>query len=190
MKPLVLSFLLLCSLLSEGWAQGADSTRSGLQLTAGLGVATTYRYAFNRFDANGLVISLAPSYALSPRFSLALQGEYVLIRRFLTGSTEATSRRVTAPAIQAFSLGATYTLAKPDRPVQPFVGAGLGLYSLGTGTLEATQQEVVLGTRPGLSVRAGLKRGRMGLGVEAVLLDEGDTFNRDYVSVKYFYTFR
>jgi outer membrane protein W len=153
-------------------------------------VATTYRYSFNRFDANGLVISLAPSYALSPRLSLALQGEYVLMDRFLTGKTQATSRRVTAPAIQAFSLTGTYFLAKADRSIRPFVGAGLGLYTLGTGTLEATQQEVALGTRLGLSARAGLQRGPMGVGIEAVLLDEGEIINRDYVSVKLFYTFR
>lgn len=166
------------------------SFKPSFGITAGLGAATTIRYSFNRFDANGLVVSLAPSYMLSPRLSLSLQGEYVLINRFLSG-TESNRQRVTAPAIQAFSLAGTYYLAKAGRPIQPFIGVGLGLYNLGTGTLAATNTQVALGTRRGLSVRAGLQRGRMGVGIEAVLLDEGSVvFNRDYLSAKYFYTFR
>lgn len=186
-------------LLLGGAAQAQDSLAIGnsypsekksFGLTLGAGVATTYRYGFNWFDANGLVLSVEPTYQVSPRLTLGLKGELALIKTYLVGG-EKNKTRVDAPASVAFLLGGNYTLGNQEAKLKPYVGAGLGLYGLGKGTVVSSNKSVDLGTRFGVALRVGLQGRTSGLALEANRIDEKDNVNnRDYISLKYTYRFQ
>lgn len=154
-------------------------------LSGSVGLSTTNRHSFNWFDANGLIVSLEPEYRLKKNFSLSARAEYSLVKHYLSGDKNA--YQINAPSIPSLSLLGNYSFLKDSRKVIPYLSVGVGLYALGTGTVESTDRSVNLGTKFGATLRAGVRGNRSGLAVEINRIDEHFNANRDYISFKYTY---
>ena len=188
MRKTVLCLLVLILPLVLHAQSGSDSTTlKKWELTIGAGFGTTWREKGNFLDANGLVLSVEPSYNVSRIFTLGARAEYVFIKDYLSGQDAAT--RIKAKAFPSLSL--TGDITPWSGKVRPFAGIGAGLYFLGTAAETSTTgaSETDLQTRIGLSPRIGLKFGKISALVELHIIDEKTLYNRDYTTLKLRYSF-
>jgi len=163
--------------------------RWNIRIAAGL--ATTWRYKNNLFDAPALALSVEPSYRLNNYIAVGVRGEYAFTKSYLAGQG-----RVNADPIG--SVAVTGDIIKLwGHKYAPFIGIAAGAYFLGNGRYSvggnSSNQDarVVtqnLGTRFGVSPRIGVNINSFSIGLEMHLIDEKTLANRDYATLKVGYT--
>jgi hypothetical protein len=91
-----------------------------------VGVGLGYGAASGSGSKGGLIFTIEPAYRLSDDFSLGLRMESALLTRGYSQSISGGSFDVAA--IGSYTLNGQYYLSKSG--FRPFIGAGLGIYSL------------------------------------------------------------
>lgn len=186
-SKLLLSVILMLPLLAQAQTASDSTGQKKWSIAIGAGFGTTWREKGNFLDANGLVLSIEPSYRLSSLVTLGARAEYVFIKDYLSGKD--TGARVKAKAFPTLSL--TGDISPWNGTIRPFAGIGAGLYFLGTAT-EASAgaaSSTDLETRFGVSPRVGVAFGNVSALVEVHVIDEETLYNRDYATLKLRYSF-
>ena len=118
--------------------------------------------------SGGFLFSLEPKYGLSDRIDVGLRYELALMARAYTINGEDGSGEIKGAA--SYLLTGNYLLS--DNNFRPFIGAGVGLFSVGSTGFQVTNGTgsadggLSGGNKFGGMVRAGFKAGHFALGVE------------------------
>ena len=94
-----------------------------------VGLGLGYALGSGSGSSGGVLIAVEPSYRLSDNLSLGLRWETAAITRGSTGTISPTTT-IDVAAIGSFTLNGQYYLGGGESSFRPFVGAGLGLFSL------------------------------------------------------------
>jgi opacity protein-like surface antigen len=128
MKKISIVLCLVLVAASASYAQELKKFRVGL----GLGYAS----AGGNGSSGGILIAVEPSYRIQDNLSLGLRMESALITRGFSGTVPA-GAVIDVAAIGSYTLNGQYYFGG-ESPFRPFVGAGLGIYSLAAITTKVT----------------------------------------------------
>lgn len=117
-KSLMIACLVLVAAAS-GYAQEYKKFKVGL----GLG----YALAGGEGSSGGVLITLEPAYRIKDNFSIGLRMESALVTRGFSNALPST--KIDVAAIGSYTINGQYYLGEGST-FRPFVGAGLGIYSL------------------------------------------------------------
>jgi outer membrane protein W len=115
----------------------------------------------------GLLFVVEPKYAVMPNLALGLRIEGAIMARGTetTNGTTTTEVDVDVKAASSYLATADYYLNN-NYSFRPFVGAGLGIYSLASASVNSTSTSAGSGSKFGEMVRAGFEAGHFRLGLE------------------------
>lgn len=137
--------ILMASLIAlAGLAQAQEFKR--FQLHMGLGIASSAD------DNVGIVMGIEPSYRLSDRVALGLQGQWAILGKGLGDEDN-----VDATTVGSLTGNVKYYFG--NGAIRPFIGFGLGNYALGEVEIRDNQagDQVELGNAFGFYPRVGLE---------------------------------
>lgn len=181
----VLSLVLLVAFNSN--AQDYKKFKVGL----GLG----YGAASGSGSKGGLIFTIEPAYRLSDNFSLGLRMESALLTRGYSQSISGGSFDVAA--IGSYTLNGQYYLSKGG--FRPFIGAGLGVYSLAAvsatangGGVSITADVAAAESKIGFYPRFGFDAGHFSMSLDYNLVSAtkvdaqlgGGEFKNNYLGVR------
>ncbi len=121
---------------SASYAQEFKKFRVGL----GLG----YAMASGEGSSGGVLVTIEPSYRLKDNLSIGLRMESAIITRGFSLAIPS-SASIDVAAIGSYTINGQYYLGEGSS-FRPFVGAGLGIYSLGAITASSTTNSVTTKT--------------------------------------------
>lgn len=128
--------------------------------------------------SGGFLLSLEPKYGLSDRIDLGLRIELAVMARAYRIDGDDAEGEVKGAG--SYLLTGNYLLS--DGGFRPFVGAGVGLFSVGssgftvTNGMGVTDSDVAAGNKFGGMVRTGFKAGHFVLGLEYNLVPQTKGF--------------
>jgi hypothetical protein len=132
-------------------------------------VSVGYAKPFNAGVSGGFLVAVEPKYGISDHFDLGLRLESAFVARGITRNGNTTTSDV--GAFGSYLITGNYLFGTEG--IRPFIGAGVGLYSVASGgsvtvTDGQTPQEVnfVSDTKFGGMIRAGIKTGHFVAAVE------------------------
>ena len=145
----------------------------------------------------GVLFAIEPKYAVIPNIAVGLRMEGAVVARFGGYDQNGDINDVSVKASGSYLLTGDYYL-KNQYSFRPFVGAGLGAFTIATAEVTTNTGAVSGGTKFGGMVRAGLEAGHFRLGLEYNLVpkttfdgyDEngnpttGLTSNNSYIGIK------
>lgn len=126
---------------------------------------------------------LEPKYNITDNLSAGLKMEWAVI-----GASDIAGMDVSISAIGTYQLTADYYFG--TNKVRPFVGAGAGIYTLGTAEVSSAEtsfsEDVDFGNKFGFSPRAGLLLGHFRLGLEYNVITgiEDGMQSKNYLALK------
>ena len=131
-----------------------------------LNLSTGYALPVGKGASGGLLLSVEPKYGLSDRIDLGLRYELGLLIKAYTLNDE---RGETAlKGASSYLITGNYLLSDTD--FRPFIGAGVGMFSILSVNLSnnggGVNSGISGGTKPGAMVRAGFKARHFVLGAE------------------------
>ncbi len=152
MKKIIVLFLLVTTIFQLN----AQVTRFKVEL-GGLYGLPTDKDAYT----GGIGAYLHPSYFLSDQINVGLKGETVII-----GSADVEGANISISAIGSYL--ATFNYYFTVSKVRPYAGVGVGLYSLGTASVDygsGNTADVDFGDKFGVAPKVGLDLGHFTLNV-------------------------
>lgn len=93
-----------------------------------VGLGLGYAMASGTGSSGGVLLALEPSYRLQDNLSLGFRIESAIITTGFSGT--AATINASASALGSYTLNAQYYVGSGDSKFRPFVGAGLGMYTL------------------------------------------------------------
>jgi hypothetical protein len=156
MKKLFMLFLLCSAIVSATQAQDYKKFRVGL----GLG----YAASGGSGSSGGVLVALEPSYRLSDALSLGLRLETAALTRGFSEDILASGGSVGVAAIGSYTVNGQYYFGASN--FRPFVGLGLGLYSLASVSVSSqgsSVDAVASESKVGFYPRAGFDYGHFNL---------------------------
>ncbi|GAB4013966.1 hypothetical protein GCM10028808_34900 [Spirosoma migulaei] len=119
--------------------------------------------------SGGVLFAIEPKYGISDNLDLGLRLEWAVVARAIVSNGNSVSGDI--GAFGSYLITGNYLFGTGN--TRPFLGAGLGLYSIASGGTvkvvdgQSTQQvSLVADTKFGGMIRAGLKTGHFVIGVE------------------------
>ncbi len=131
-----------------------------------------YAAATGNGASGGVLFSLEPKYGITDQIDLGLRIEGAVVASGIdvSGSGSNTNGNAEVKGLGSYVATGTYMFTTTN--FRPYVGAGVGLYSIAgtsvTITNGSSSQTVAVqaGTKPGFMLRAGFKAGHFNAGVE------------------------
>jgi outer membrane protein W len=166
MKKLFILFLLCSAFASTTQAQDYKKFRVGL----GLG----YAASGGSGSSGGVLVALEPSYRLSDALSLGLRLETAALTRGFSQDISSGSS-VGVAAIGSYTVNGQYYFGSSS--FRPFVGLGLGLYSLASVSVsyQGTSVDAVASeSKVGFYPRAGFDYGHFNLTLDYNVIGSSD----------------
>jgi hypothetical protein len=114
----------------------------------------------------GILLSLEPKYGLNDRIDLGLRYELALMDHATTFDNGLRASEFKRSS--SFVFTGNYLLSESN--FRPFVGAGLGVYTVGGVNFSEGDGGVSGGTKLGAMIRAGFKAGHFAVGAEYNLI--------------------
>jgi hypothetical protein len=180
MKKILVVLSLVIVAVSASYAQEYKKFRVGL----GLG----YALAGGNGSSGGVLIALEPSYRIQDNLSLGLRLETALLTRGFSQAVPSTVS-IDVAAIGSYTVNGQYYFG--EGAFRPFLGAGLGLYSL--AAIKATQDGInsdvaVSESKFGFYPRAGFDYGHFNVSIDYNLVPAttitGGEFTNNYFGIR------
>jgi Outer membrane protein beta-barrel domain len=182
MKKISIVLCLVLVAASASYAQELKKFRVGI----GLGYAS----AGGNGSSGGVLFAVEPSYRIQDNLSVGLRMESALITRGFSGTvTAGTSFDVAA--IGSYTLNGQYYFGESS--FRPFVGAGLGIYSLAAVKVTAggaSGNAVAAESKFGFYPRVGFDYGHFNLSIDYNLVPSSaitgitETFTNNYLGIR------
>ncbi len=183
MKKLYVLFLLCSTLVTVTQAQEYRKFKVGF----GLGYATSGGSG----SSGGVLVTFEPAYRISDQLSIGLRLETAALTRGFSSSTFSSGGTVGVAAVGSYTVNGQYYLGSGK--FRPFVGAGLGLFSLasvsvssGGSSFDAAAAESKFGFYP----RVGFDYGHFNMALDYNLIPStavagsSETINNSYLGVR------
>jgi outer membrane protein W len=113
----------------------------------------------------GLLFVVEPKYAVIPNLSVGLRIEAAVMARGVETSGSTTSGDIDVKASGSYLATGDYYLSN-NYSFRPFVGAGLGIYTIAAASANSTTTSAGGGSKFGEMVRAGFEASHFRLGLE------------------------
>jgi Outer membrane protein beta-barrel domain len=180
MKKISVILCLVIVAASASYAQEYKKFRVGL----GLG----YALASGNGGSGGILIALEPSYRIQDNLSVGLKLETALLTRGFSTAIP-TGSSIDVAAIGSYTVNGQYYFGEGS--FRPFVGAGLGIYSLAKITVTSTNQtksDVAAESKFGFYPRVGFDYGHFNISIDYNLVPAttvtGGEFNNNYFGIR------
>ena len=130
----------------------------------------------------GVLIDLEPSYRVNDQIAVGLRFESAAMAKSLTPDIDAK-----ISAVGSYTVNARYYLGESS--FRPYVGAGLGLYALGTveadiSTGGASAATVDAGTKFGFYPRVGFDFGHLNVNLDYNIVGKSDDIKNSYMGIR------
>jgi opacity protein-like surface antigen len=185
MKKILVVLSLVIVAVSASYAQEYKKFRVGL----GLG----YALAGGNGSSGGVLIALEPSYRIQDNLSLGLRLESALITRGFSG-TVPSGASIDVAGITSYTLNGQYYFGESS--FRPFVGAGLGIYSLAAISTKFTSGGVTTAndfaseSKFGFYPRVGFDYGHFNITIDynlvpsTAITGSSDSFTNNYFGIR------
>jgi opacity protein-like surface antigen len=185
MKKITIVLFLALVAVSSSYAQEYKKFRVGL----GLG----YAMAGGNGSSGGILIALEPSYRIQDNLSVGLRMESAIITRGFSATVPVGSS-IDVAGIGSYTLNGQYYFGEGS--FRPFVGAGLGIYTLAAITTKSSSGGVtVTGTiaaesKFGFYPRVGFDYGHFNLSLDynlvpsTAVVGSSDSFTNNYLGIR------
>jgi len=145
-----------------------------------VGLGFLYAVPTGEGAGGGVGFYLEPKYNLNDKFDMGLLIESALLAQNITGATGSVS------GVTSYSITGDYMLGSGK--VRPFIGTGIGLYSLGSVDFDygvAGTATAELGTKLGFSPRVGINLSHFQLALQYhVITGQVSGSNKSYLGIK------
>jgi opacity protein-like surface antigen len=178
-KSLSLILVALCLSTVSVYAQDYKKFRVGV----GLG----YALASGEGAKGGILITGEPGYRISDQILVGLRIEAAVIGR---GSVDANNSNVDIDVAALGSYAATGQYYFSNNNFRPFVGAGVGIYSLAAVSIDAnsgggTQQDIAAAANKiGFFPRVGFDLNHFTLSLDYNIIGETDNIKNSYIGIR------
>ncbi|MBC3785298.1 outer membrane beta-barrel protein [Spirosoma utsteinense] len=129
-------------------------------------ISMGYAKPLEAASMGGILLSLEPKYGLNDRVDLGLRYELGLMNHAYTVDNGSGTSELKGAS--SFVFTGNYLLSESN--FRPFVGAGLGVFTVGGVSFSEGDGGVSGGTKLGAMVRAGFKAGHFAFGAEYNLI--------------------
>lgn len=168
MKKTLAIILLALSVSTVTYAQEYKP----FQLYFGLG------YAAPADGGGGVILDLEPSYRINDQLAVGLRLESAAMAKNIGGIEASVS------AVGSYTLNARYYLG--DSNFRPYVGAGLGIYSLGTIEVDVLGSSASLdaGSKFGFYPRIGFDFGHFNMNLDYNIVPKKEEVKNSYLGIR------
>jgi outer membrane protein X len=134
-------------------------------------LSTGYAIPSGKGAKGGVLFVVEPKYAVIPNFSAGLRIEVAIMAR---GTADDAGNLSSVDVKAAGSYLATGDYYLTSNTVRPFVGAGVGIFSLASASADGTTGSAGAGSKFGEMVRAGVEISHFRLGLEYNIVPSTD----------------
>jgi len=128
-------------------------------------VSVGYASPAGKGSKGGVLFAVEPKYAVIPNLAVGLRMEAAVVARFGGYDSDGNINDVSVKGSGSYVLTGDYYL-KNNYSFRPFVGAGLGVFTIATAEVNSTSGAVSGGTKFGALTRAGFEAGHFRFGIE------------------------
>lgn len=150
-----------------------------------VGVGLGYANASGKGAKGGLLWALEPGYRVNDQILANLRIEGAIVAR---GSATETEASLDVAALGSYTLNGQYYFNNNN--LRPFVGVGLGMYSLAAASMEVnsggtvSQQVVASANKIGFYPRVGFDAGHFTLCLDYNIVPETDGIKNSYLGIR------
>jgi len=119
----------------------------------------------------GILFAIEPKYSVMPALSVGLRMEGAIIARFGGWDQDGNATDGAVKASGSYLATADYYL-RSNYSFRPFVGAGMGIYSIAAAEINSSAESISSGSKFGGMIRAGVELSHFRLGLEYNLVPQ------------------
>jgi outer membrane protein X len=147
-----------------------------------VGLGFLYAVPMGKGAGGGIGFYLEPKYNINDKFDAGFLMEGALLAQKIEGASGSIS------GVTSYSITGDYMLGSGK--VRPFIGTGIGMYSLGSADFDVAGQtaSVELGTKFGFSPRVGINLSHFQIQLQYHIItgqENTDVSNKNYLAVKF-----
>ncbi|MEO9805809.1 MAG: outer membrane beta-barrel protein [Reichenbachiella sp.] len=166
MKKTLAIILLTLSVSAVSYAQEYKP----FQLYIGLGYAIPD-------GGGGVLFDIEPAYRINDQLAVGLRYEAAVMAKNLGGGVEAS-----ASGVSSYTLNGRYYIG--DSNFRPYVGAGFGIYSLGTVEVDGSTASADFGTKFGFYPRIGFDAGHFNINIDYNIIPKENDVKNSYIGIR------